>query len=182
MFNKFVYIITITSAICLYNCNNFGKTHNKKQKIVKICKIYSSDFEVLDTTLPGQLIQEYYFNRDGYVRELIRYGSQGEVIGRFKIDGTDSPFPQPVNPLVTDTVITSKNYSKNGILRDIEIKHYNSKGLIEEICYYDTANNITKRNTFKYNNYGYIIEDIYWDIELEIPAQVIRYKYEYYPN
>ncbi len=149
---------------------------------IKVCRIYSSDFEAMDTTQKGQLLQEFYFNLDGYVRELVRYDSQGQVIGRFEITGEDTPFPMPKEPTYFDTVLTIATLGPNGHLRETELKRYNKSGMLTETCLYDSTDALFKKNTYNYNQWGYITEDIYWDLELNAPSQVIRYLYEYYPN
>ncbi len=149
---------------------------------IKVCRIYSSDFELLDTTKQGQLYQEFYFNRDGFVRELVRYDNQGQILGRFEISGEDTPFPIPGNAVYVDTVLTIATLGEGGHLRETELKRYNHLGLLTETCIYDSNDVMVRKNSYNYNQWGYIIEDIYWDIELNTPAQVIRYEYEYYPD
>ena len=142
--------------------------------------MYSSDFVMLDPNDRGLLIQEFRFNRKGFVNELIRYGMNGEVIGRFDIFGENTPFPIPGKPQYTDTAICIIDIDKSGVIKSKEKKVYNSEGYLTKIEFYKGDSELLKKNTYKYNSTGYIIEDIYWDVDLDTPKQKMLYKYEYF--
>jgi len=170
--------IVLAVLILLGAChreNNTTKMHPK----IKSCKVYSSDFEILDNKNKGQLIQEFRFNKDGHVRELIRYGMQGEIISRFDIFGESSPFPVTDSPQFVDTTITSTELGLMGDIRVKETKHYNQSGKITDILVYNGNDSLVQKNTYEYNPEGYIVKDIYWDVELNVPAQVMNYEYQY---
>jgi hypothetical protein len=147
---------------------------------IKSCKIYSSDFEFADPGAEGMLIQEFKFNKKGFVNELIRYDMEGNEIARFDIFGENNPLPIPGKPLYIDTVLTVVELDSQGEMRQKEVKKYSENGWLTEVLIYDGSNGLIKRNTYKYNALGLIIEDIYWDIELDIPKQVIKYRYAYF--
>jgi hypothetical protein len=146
---------------------------------LKTCKIYSSDFVLLDPNDKGQLMQEFRFNKLGYVNELIRYGLDGEILGTFDIRGQNNPFPFPEKPSYFDTVLTVLTIDSLDIIKQKEVKIYNTQGLLIETRFYNETNNLTRKNTFTYDTLGLIQQDLYWDIELNKPKQMIRYEYEF---
>lgn len=150
--------------------------------IIKSCKMFSSDFVLLDPNDNGLLIQEFKFNRKGFVNELVRYGMNGEVIGRFDIFGENTPFPMPGKPQFTDTAICIVDIDNLGVVKSKESKAYNSKGFLIKVEFYKGDSNLLKKNTYKYNDAGYIIEDVYWDVDLDAPKQKMLYRYEYFEN
>ncbi len=149
---------------------------------IRVCKMYSSDFVLLDPSEKGQLIQEFRFNRNGFVNELIRYGMDGEIISRFDISGENTPFPLPGKPQFVDTVLTVVNFDSLGIVVGKEVKVYSPKGLIVEVRFYEGENQLIRKNTYKYNTQDMILEDVYWDVDLDRPKQKIRYEFEYFKD
>ncbi len=157
--------------------NNLPQAHN-----IRFCRIYSSDFVLLNPDEKGQLIQEFRFNQKGFVNELIRYGMDGEVIGKFDITGENTPFPISGKPEFVDTMLTVFNIDTLGVIKGKEVKTYNTNGLIIEVRFYRGENELVKKNTYKYNNQNMILEDVYWDVDLDKPKQIIRYEFEYFAN
>ncbi len=154
---------------------------NKNEKWnIRTCKIYSSEFEYFEPNPPGRLIQEFRFNKHGFVNELIRYGIQGDTIAHFDIAGAESPFPFPEDPQFIDTVLTLEAFDSLNVLIRKEIKRFNKLGLLTSDEIYGPKDSLVSRNTYKYNKMGLIEEDVYWDVELQKPAQVVRYQYEFY--
>jgi hypothetical protein len=145
---------------------------------IKSCKVYSADFVALNPTDSGQLIQKFNFNRKGFVNELVRYGLNGEVIEKFDITGNNTLFPLPGKPQYMDTVLTTFDMDSIGKMNQKEIKKYNKDGLLIECSYFDGENKLLRKNTYQYNELRLIAKDIYWDVELGAPQQVIRYEYE----
>lgn len=177
------YTLLLLIVLVCFSCQNEPNSANSKNPVkIKICKVYSSDFGLLDTDSPGQLIQEFHFNKDGHVRELRRFGSDGKIINRFEIDGETSPFPLDKSNEFIDTTVTNVEYGTMGDTRKKEVKTYNKNGLLVEVKLYNQADSLKQKNTYEYNKEGYISKDIYWDIELNIPIEVINYRYEYNPN
>lgn len=170
--------------VFLVACSGHKKPIPENNTVLKIksCKVYTADFGLLDEGSPGLLIQEFRFNKEGFVRELIRYDNMGNVTGNFEITGTESPFPLPDKPEFMDTTIINEEYGTMGDLRKKEIKSYNSNGLLTEVRLFNSQDSLKQKNTYEYNPEGYVSKDIYWDVELNTPIQVINYVYEFYPE
>lgn len=149
---------------------------------IKSCKIYSADFVLLDPDDKGLLLQEFKFNQNGYVNELIRYDINGNVIGKFDIYGHHTPFPMPEKPTYFDTVLTVLEIDSLGEIQHKEIKTYNKQGRLIEVSHFNGADKLQKKNTYQYNTNGFIAKDIYWDVDLLKPKQVIRYEYDYFEH
>lgn len=149
---------------------------------IKTCKVYSSDFEALDSENPGQLIQEFHFNRKGFANELVRYGNNGNIVGKFDILGENTPFPITNTPEFIDTMLIVNQLKSDGEIYRKEVNKYNKNGLLIETIQYNSNGDLTAKNTYTYNKQGLITKDIYWDIELDAATQVIRYKYEYFTD
>ena len=178
----YIILLLIVFAGCHQTQPENGEINLQQQCKIKVCKMYSSDFVLLDPNERGQLIQEFRFNRKGFVNELIRYGMDGEIISRFDIFGENTPFPMPGKPEFVDTVLTVVNFDSLGVIKGKEVKAYSINGLITEICFYEGKNSLIKKNTYKYNNQDMILEDVYWDVDLDKPKQKIRYEFEYFTD
>lgn len=185
MRNLIYMILFLLSAAA---CTN---TPQKKQSLpltkdmpqqIKACKIYSSDFALLNPEERGTLIQEFRFNKKGFVNELIRYGLEGEVLARFDISGENTPFPLPGMREYMDTVLTIVELDELGIITHKEIRTYNADGFLIEVTQRDADNKISNKNTYEYHSNGLIHKDIYWDTELDKPKQIIWYEYEFIAN
>lgn len=165
-----------------FSCQNplskDGKDIYVGTPLIKSCKMYSADFVALNPNDSGQLIQKFNFNRKGFVNELIRYGLNGEVVEKFDILGNNTMFPLPEKPQYMDTVLTTFEMDSLGKTSQIEVKKYNKDGLLIESSYFDGDNKLLRKNTYQYNELRLITKDIYWDVELAMPLQVIRYEYE----
>lgn len=170
------YILFSLTILLLIACNE------SKQRTIKTCKVYSSDFVLLDDESPGIIIQEFQFNDAGQVSKLIRYGNDGEITSTFDINGEESPFPLAIHSEFTDTTISHTDYGTMGDVRKTEVMEYNEAGYLQEIRLYNSIDSLKQKNTYKYNEEGYIQKDIYWDVELDAPMQVINYEYEYNDN
>lgn len=170
----------ILMVILAYSCSNTKEDKEATQYKIKNCKVYSADFGLLDETNPGLLMQEFAFNEEGYVRELIRYDNDGQISGQFEIKGKESPFPLPESPEFKDTTILNAEYGTLGDLRKKEIKKYNSHGLLIEVQLFNSQDSLKQKNTYEYNSEGFVCKDIYWDVELNTPIQIINYQYEFY--
>ena len=163
--------------------NPFSKNGNGDASAIptiKSCKVFSAGFVALNPNDSGQLIQKFNFNKKGFVNELVRYGLNGETIEKFDITGNNSLFPLPGNRQYIDTVLTTFEMDSLGGISQKEVKKYNKDGLLIEYSYFEGNDKLVKKNTYQYNEFGLIIKDIYWDVELSIPQQVIRYEYEYF--
>lgn len=184
--------IIIITTIILFGCNQNSKNtdtliENSESSFsieenwnIKICKMYQSDFVLIDPNEKGQLIQEFRFNKEGYVNELIRYGIDGEIISRFDIYGEHTPFPLPGKPEFMDTVLTVFNFNTSGMVSGKEVKIYNETGLLIQVDFFEGEDSLVKRNTYNYDKNNMIKEDVYWDVELDKPKQKIRYEFEYF--
>ena len=181
---NYIFILFVTFLIIGCNRVQSDNSINEESKPlkIKVCKMYSSDFVLLDPNDPGQLMQEFRFNRKGFVNELIRYGLDGEIIGRFDILGENTPFPMPSKPEYVDTVLTIIDIDSLDIIKSKEIKTYNSQGLLIEVKVFENENILISKNTFNYDENGMIKEDVYWDIDLDKPKQKIRYEFEYFTD
>ena len=180
-------IIAILLIFGLASCTHVSKKQAEDKKLeeelswnIKSCKIYSSDFEFANPGAEGMLMQEFKFNKKGFVNELIRYDMQGNEIARFDILGENNPLPIPEKPIYIDTVLTVVELDSQGEMRQKEVKKYSESGWLTEVLIYDDRDSLIKRNTYKYNALGLIVEDVYWDIDLDVPKQVIKYRYEYF--
>jgi hypothetical protein len=171
--------LIIVLQLFLFSCQRSKVQSDKEKPLISSCKIYTYDFEFSDENNPGQLMQEFRFNKQGHVNELIRYGIQGEIVSRFDISGNSNPFPISDKPQYIDTVLTIIDLDPSGNVRQKEVKKYNLEGLIVSSEIFIGDDSLIRRNTYNYNNLGLITEDIYWDIDLQKPRQVIRYKYEF---
>lgn len=172
------YLI-IAAFTFFFGCSQNGNKQIKVHPKIKVCKVYSSDFEFLDSKNKGLLIQEFRFNKDGHVRELIRYGIDGQITSRFDIFGESSPFPVTDSPEFKDTTITSVELGLMGDIRIKETKHYNIDGKLTEVMVLNGEDSLIQKNTYEYNPEGYITKDIYWDVDLNTPEQVMKYEYQY---
>lgn len=178
--NLFLLIFSIFFFIA---CQSGQKAETEKQlPVIKSCKIYSSDFAMFDPTDQGLLIQEFLFNRQGFVTDLIRFDVKGNIINHFDITGQQNPFPMPGKPEFVDTVLTIINYDNTGIQTHKEVKEYNQDGLLVAAHFYQGDTLLMKKNTFEYDSLNLIWKDIYWDIELNQPRQVVIYKYEFFTD
>ncbi len=179
-----IYIVLILLLIAACNLNTHKKESTKNPVDLKIrsCKMYSSDFVMVDPNEKGQLMQEFRFNRKGFVNELIRYGMDGEVVGRFDILGENTPFPLPGKPEFRDTAITVVDLDSLENIKGIEVKSYNSAGLLVDVKYFLGADSLIRHNTYNYDQNGLIKEDIYWDTDLDKPKQKITYEFEYFDD
>lgn len=171
----------------VWSCSQPVKEHNQKitapindTMLMKACCIYSSEFAILDPNDAGRLIQEYRFNKRGFVNELIRYGMDGSIIAQFDIYGEENPFPSPGNLVYVDTVLTLINLDTQGEISKKEVNKYNDKGLLNESTLYSINDEMIQKNTYEYNAENRIIKDIYWDVELNEPMQVVRYEYTFF--
>lgn len=182
MKNILYIVIVIFFTGCLQAEKDNNKSLSNELGVIKVCKMYSSDFVLLDPNDKGLLIQEFRFNRKGFVNELIRYGINGEVIGQFDIFGENTPFPMPGQPQFTDTAIVVLDIDSLSEIISKEKKVYNSEGFLMRVEFYEGEKNLIKKNTYKYNSAGFILEDIYWDVDLNKPKQKILYKYEYFDD
>ncbi len=93
-----LYILFFSSILlgCLQNNSNKNKEEKLSQnQKISVCKIYTADFVLLDPDDKGLLLQEFRFNKKGFVNELIRYDLNGDVLGKFDIFGEHTPFPMP---------------------------------------------------------------------------------------
>lgn len=178
------HYIYIFFFVAFAGCNNPKESNNivqeNKSTHIKVCKVYSSDFVLLDPNDKGQLIQEFRFNKNGYVNELIRFNMEGEVIGKFDIFGEHTLFPMQGKPEFVDTVLTVLNLDSLEQIIGKEVKYYNNDGLLIEVKYFEDENKLVRKNTYTYDMQGMIKEDIYWDIELNKPKQKIKYEFEYF--
>jgi len=176
----YIFLMVVFFAACQQKNTDDSNRNEVKELNIQVCKIYSSDFVLLDPNDKGLLIQEFRFNRQGYVNELIRYGIDGEILGKFDIYGENTPFPMPGKPEYVDTALVVVNIDSIGGIIGSEVKIYNANGLLTEVRFYEGESTLVKKNTYKYNSKGIIQEDIYWDVELNKPKQIIRYEFEYF--
>ncbi|MGD9994066.1 MAG: hypothetical protein AB7S69_12280 [Salinivirgaceae bacterium] len=177
----YIIILLVAGTACQ---NNPQKVENQPlnselPQDIKACKIYSSDFAILNPDERGSLIQEFRFNNKGYVNELIRYDLNGEIIARFDISGENTPFPLPGAKEYMDTVLTVVEFDKLGAVKHKEIRSYNADGFLIEVRIRDAGNILINKNTYEYHPNGLIHKDIYWDTELDKPKQIIWYEYEF---
>lgn len=179
-----IFILFILFWSCRNNNSDTKELISAEQYSHKVasCKIYSADFVLIDPNDKGLLIQEFIFNKKGFVNELIRYNLDGEITGKFDIFGEHTPFPMPEKPIYIDTLITVFEIDSTGNIKNKEMKSYNELGLLIEYAIYSNEDELVKKNTYSYNNQGFITEDIYWDIDLMKPKQKIRYEYEYFKD
>ncbi len=177
---RYLIFIGFISFAC-YSCQSTGKKRGSDSlPLIKSCKIYSSDFAMFDPEAQGQLIQEFVFNSQGHVTELIRYDVEGNIISRLDISGEQNPLPMHGKPEYVDTVLTVIGYDSLGNQFRKEVKVYNQDGLLTEVNFYESDTVLLKKNTYEYDSLNMIWKDVYWDIELKQPQQVIIYKYEYF--
>jgi len=180
------YLNIIIALFITAACNQKQPEKQEAKSIhplkIKVCRMYSSDFVLLDPNEKGLLMQEFRFNKNGFVNELIRYDLDGEIVGRFDILGENTPFPMPGDAEFVDTVITVLDTESLDIVNGKEIKVYNNKGLLIEVRFYEGQNQLVKKNTYNYDSNRMIKEDVYWDLELDKPKQKIRYEFEYFTN
>lgn len=186
---KRIVIYIIISQFLFLRCSSPEKETTKEVFVpvetqqfrdIKACRIYSSEFAILDSEDKGRLIQEYRFNKKGFVNELIRYGMDGEIIAQFDIYGQDNPFPHAGKPVFSDTVLTVTSISNDGEVSKKEIKKYNEVGLLVEASLYLQDGSLIQKNTYAYDPNDRIAKDVYWDVDLNEPMQVVRYEYEFY--
>ena len=180
---NYLYILIV---VFIGACSYQKKSDQSKEPLhadkIKTCRVYSSDFVLLDPNDQGKLIQEFRFNKKGFVNELIRYDMNGEVIGKFDIYGENTPFPVPGKPQYYDTLFVIINYDSLGNAINKEVKQYNFNGWLSMVEYYVGEDTLVRKNTYKYDNFGIITEDIYWDVDLNRPKQKIRYEFEYFTD
>lgn len=178
-----LYIVSIILFVgCQQTQQDIKKAVSDEFGVIKACKMYSSDFVLLNPDDKGLLIQEFRFNSKGYVNELIRYGIDGEIVGRFDIFGKNTPFPLPGKPQFIDTAIVVLDIDRLSVIKSKEKKVYNSEGFLMRVEFYKGKNELIRKNTYIYNREGFILEDVYWDVDLNKPKQKILYKYEYFSN
>ncbi len=176
----YLLILSLGFVSCNTPVPDTIKNEHQSIPLIKKCKIYSADFVALNPDEKGQLIQAFAFNRQGFVNELVRYDIEGKVVDKFDIKGNNTLFPIPNTLQFIDTIVTTFDMDSLGILHEKEVKQYNSNGLLVELSYFDGQNKTVRRNTYQYDSLNLITEDIYWDIELNTPRQVIRYEYEFF--
>ncbi len=174
-------VIYIIIVCLLVGCADNKKNHNM-YKQVQSCMVYTSDFALLDPNDLGMLIQKFEFNGHGFVCEMVRYGFNGEIVGRFKIDGNECPLPIPDMVSYKDTTVEFKELNPNGLLISKLVKSFNTDGMLTAIEETDGKGVLLRKNTYTYNERGLISQDIYWDVDLDLPTHKINYVYEYYSD
>ncbi|MBI9067390.1 MAG: hypothetical protein JEZ09_08870 [Salinivirgaceae bacterium] len=180
-----IYIFLLSAFI--YSCSPSNTKSGQSPTIaedlkISACRIYTADFVMIDPNDKGLLLQEFLFNKKGFVHEFIRYDINGEITDKFDLYGELTPFPTYANPEYIDTVLMVIEIDSIGEIMRKELKTYNSDGLLIESSFYGKFDVLQSKNTYEYNNNGMIICDIYWDVELMKPKQIVRYEYEYFSD
>lgn len=179
----------ITVFICMvfmllhFSCqtNTNTKPNQDAEKIKKAgfitCKMYSSDFSMGQLSENGRLIMEFKYNAEGYVVEMVRYNMDGSVNHRLPVQPSDSASASSQNPAYAGQTIETATMDSAGQAIQKTVITYNLSGNITERFVVKNNTDTISHNSYKYNEAGLITEDIYWDMELKVPVQVIRYEY-----
>lgn len=176
----FVYMVFVLFYFSCQTSTNV-KPNRDAEKIKKAgyttCKMYSSEFSMGQLSENGRLIMEFKYNADGYVVEMVRYNMDGSVNHRLSVEPSDSAPVSSQNTSYAGQTIETATMDSAGQVIQKTVISYNQSGNITERFVVKNNLDTISHNSYKYNEAGLITEDIYWDMELKEPVQVIRYEY-----
>ncbi len=158
------------------------KTENLYQKYhVKKMMQYAHDLAFYEPEDKGRLIQSYFFNENGEIIKVIRYDKGGNICYKEEIDPEKDAGSNKLNVKEhKNDSLTIKNYTPQGELRDKVAHKYNDKGLKKSMVRKNDNGKVVEKITYKYYPNGLLKQDIYWNMDIEKPEQIINYEYEYY--
>ena len=158
------------------------KTDNlyKKYHVKKMMQ-YAHDLAFYEPEDKGRLIQSYFFNRDGEIIKVIRYDKSGNICYTEKIDPEkDAGSNKLIIKKHKSDSLTVKNYGPQGKLRNKVAHTYNEKGQKKSMIRKNDNGEIVEKITYDYYSNGLLKQDIYWNMEIKQPQNIINYQYEYY--
>ncbi len=142
------------------------------------CKIYTADFSFATAQEQGRLMQEYFYNENGHVTEMVRYNIDGTENHRIKTDLTiaDTLGQNDQVKHISQTIeVTQMDSPGEAVRRELQV--FDKDGNMVEKVVLNANNDTLRMNKYHYNEWGLITEDIYYENDLKVPVQVIRYSY-----
>ncbi|PLX20235.1 MAG: hypothetical protein C0599_09440 [Salinivirgaceae bacterium] len=155
--------------------NVYAKNHVKK--MIQ----YSHDLAFIEPDNIGRIIQTTTFNKEGEEIKIVRYDNNGNIC-----------FTEEINPDLEkgknkakeikgrDDSITVTNLNPEGKPIEMISHTYNDLKQIISTMRRDKDGVLVEKMTFEYYPNGLIKKDVYWNVELDKPEQIINYKYEYF--
>lgn len=188
MFLRFTVLISF--AILLLGCQQTSddsiflttKDENVYAKYhIKSMIQYSHDLAFIEPENIGRIIQITSFNRKGEVVKIIRYDKYGNVCFTENIDPNKGKGKNKLDvPDLFEDSITVTNINPQGKPIEKIFNTYNDHKQIISTIKKDQNGLMSEKITFKYYPNGLIMKDIYWNVDLDKPEQIINYKYEYF--
>jgi hypothetical protein len=188
MFFRVLYLLVIAFLLvaCQSESDKKDISNTKEDNVyakyhVKKMIQYSHDLAFIEPQNIGRIIQITSFNKEGQEVKIIRYDNNGNICFTEEIDPNLEKGKNKANELkgLGDSItVTNLNPEGNPIDR---ISHkYNDLKQIVSTIRRDKDGVLVDKMTFEYYPNGLIKKDIYWNVELNKPEQIINYKYEYY--
>lgn len=167
------------------NQKNASSKHQEnnlyKKYHVKKMNQYAQDLAFYEPNDRGRIIQTYSFNKQGQIIKVIRYDKSGNICFTEEIDpDTESGDNKLIVKESESDSLTIRNFGPEGELRDKVSYRYNDKGLKEAMIRKNKNGKVVEKITYKYYPNGLLKQDIYWNMDIEKPEQIINYEYEYY--
>lgn len=182
-------LITIALfAILIISCETTVKqelqgAHSKnlyeKYHVKKMIQ-FTHDLAFIEPENLGRILQTTTFNKKGEVIKIIRYDKSGNICFTENIDPELEKGKNKLKKKGYEDSLTVTNLNPAG--QTIEkISHtYNEQKKIISTIRTDKDGVLVEKMTFEYYPNGLIKKDIYWNVELDKPEQIINYQYEYY--
>ncbi|MFO7862518.1 MAG: hypothetical protein R6U85_00820, partial [Salinivirgaceae bacterium] len=81
---------------------------------------------------------------------------------------------------ISSDTLTVKNFDPDKELINKVAYTYNENGNKSGMIKYNADDSVTAKATYKYYPNGLVKQDIYWNVDIDKPEQIITYRYEFY--
>lgn len=180
----FIFVLTLTGCNLASDkeLDDIGVEENvyAKYHVEKMMQ-YTNDLAFIEPNNIGRLLQITTFNKKGQEIKIVRFDKSGNICFTEDINPIVEQGKNKVDELeILDDSITVTTLNPEGKPID-KISHtYNDEKQIISTIRIDKDGVLAEKMTFEYYSNGLIKKDIYWNVDLNKPEQIITYQYEYF--
>jgi hypothetical protein len=152
-----------------------------KYKTLEVSNItqYAQDLAFYDSTNIGRRIQTTNFDTTGRMIKITRYDKIGDICYTEHITPTDENPDKSYKQRISSDTLTIKNFDPDDELINRVAYTYNENGNKKSMIKCNAEDSVTAKTTYKYYPNGLLKQDIYWNVDINKPEQIITYKYEF---